>query len=43
MTLQLNEEQTAVKEDGEEDAWEVNFFSFCLHFYPAYASCLHRS
>lgn len=36
VTLQLNEEQTAVKEDGEQDAWEVIFFfalpGMCLMF-----------
>lgn len=41
VTLQLNEEQTAAKEDVEQDAWEVIFFftlaSICLMFtsYPA--------
>lgn len=36
VTLQLNEEQTVVKEDGEQDAWEVIFFfalpGICLMF-----------
>lgn len=41
VTLQLNEEQTAAKEDNAQDAWEVIFFftlaSMCLMFtsYPA--------
>lgn len=36
VTLQLNEEQTVVKEDSEQDAWEVIFFftlpGICLMF-----------
>lgn len=36
VTLQLNEEQTVAKEDGEQDAWEVIFFfalpGICLMF-----------
>lgn len=41
VTLQLNEDQTAAKEDGVQDVWEVIFFftlpSICLMFtsYPA--------
>lgn len=43
VTLQLNEEQTAAKEDGGQDAWEVIFFltlpSICFVFTSYPASC----
>lgn len=43
VTLQLNEEQTATKEDGGQDAWEVIFFltlpSICFMFTSYLASC----
>lgn len=43
VTLQLNEEQTAAKEDGGQDAWEVIFFltlpSICFMFTSYPASC----
>lgn len=38
VTLQLNEEQTVVKENSEQDAWEVIFF---FAHYPTFAKCLH--
>lgn len=32
MTLQLNTEQTVVKEDNRRDVWEVNFLLLIIYF-----------
>lgn len=32
MTLQLNTEQTVVKEDNRRDVWEVNFLLYIIDF-----------
>lgn len=41
VTLQLNKEQTVVKEDSRQDAWEVIFFSLLYIIdWRKYAQCL---
>ena len=41
MTLQLNKEQTVVKEDSRQDAWEVKIFSLLYIIdWRKYAQCL---
>lgn len=32
VTLQLNTEQTVVKEDNRRDVWEVNFLLYIIYF-----------